>query len=115
MTATHSRRSIVGIVLLIALIPLWGMQCDRHDPLVGSYRADAAGPQGRISAMLELQPNGKGLWSTDTDNAPFRWNLRRNTIQLHTPTGGVIQGTVDRDTIELEIPGTGLMTFRRER
>lgn len=104
----------VGIVaMLIVCMPLLFWHCERHDPLVGKYRAFDGGPQGKMLATLELQANGKGMWSIDTDNAPFRWNLHQKTIRLHTQAGGIIEGVIDGGRIRIDMPGTGAILFER--
>lgn len=113
MESDPSSKSLTRVVILVLLMPVLFWQCDRHEAMVGKYHAIGQGPHGGISATLELQANGKGLWSIATDNAPFRWDLRQNTIWLHTRSGGVIQGTVDDGIIRVAIPGTGMMTFTR--
>lgn len=109
-----SIKSVTRVVLLMLVIPLMVWQCDRHQDIVGKYHAQDAGMNGRISATLELQANGKGLWSIETDNAPFRWDRQRNTIRLHTPSGGVIEGTIDNETIHVPMPGMGVILFKRD-
>jgi hypothetical protein len=69
---------------------------------------------GLVQASLELLPEGKGFWSIDTDNAPFRWDLYQNKIRLHTRSGGVIEGALGQDTLQFTLPGTGQVRFRRE-
>jgi hypothetical protein len=114
METGHSRKPVAGILFLVLVMPLLFWQCDRNEAMVGNYHSVDAGGPGRISATLELQANGKGLWSIETDNAPFRWDLQGNRIRLHTRAGGVIEGTIDSETIQIDIPGTGLIVFRRD-
>jgi hypothetical protein len=115
MERRHSIKSVAGVFFLVLAMPLLFWQCDRHETIVGNYHSvDTVGP-GRISATLELQANGRGLWSIETDNAPFRWDLQGNRIRLHTQAGGVIEGTIDSETIQMVIPEMGLIVFRRDR
>jgi hypothetical protein len=66
-----------------------------------------------MSATLELEANGKGIWSVEADNAPFRWDVRHNKIRLHTQSGGVIEGTIDNGTIHIALPGMDVILFER--
>lgn len=99
------------IVSLLTLILI--AQCSRHDKMIGRYQSVADSPDDRVPVTLELQANGRGLWSIDTDNAPFRWNLHQNRIRLHTRSGGVIEGIVHNTTIQIALPGMGDIWFER--
>lgn len=114
METHHCMRSMAIIIALAVAMPLLFWHCDRHEDIIGNYHAVDADRQGRISATLELQANGKGLWSIETDNAPFRWDRSQNKIRLHTQSGGVIEGTIDNQAIQMAIPGMGLIRFERE-
>jgi hypothetical protein len=105
--------AVGGLVMLGICLPLLFWHCDRHENIVGKYRAVDAGPQGKTSATLELQANGKGLWSIESDNAPFRWNLHQKTIRLHTPAGGIIEGVIEGERIRIDMPGAGVILFER--
>ena len=105
--------AVGGIVLVIGMAWLF-WHCDRHEAIVGNYRSVGAESQAKPPATLALQTNGKGIWSTDTDNAPFRWRLDRNVIRLHTQAGGIIQGVIDGEHIRIDMPGTGTIVFERQ-
>jgi len=107
-------KSATAVALLMLVIPLLVWQCDRHEKIVGKYHAVDAGQDGRISATLALEANGKGLWSIETDNAPFRWEVKQNRIRLHTQSGGVVEGTIHNETIQMPIPGMGVILFKRD-
>ena len=113
MQTSHSVKSVMGVVLLALVMPLLFWQCDRQESLLGKYHAGDAGLDRRISATLTLEANGKGMWSIETDNAPFRWDVRQNKIRLHTQSGGVIEGTVDNGTIRIAMPGMDVILFHR--
>jgi len=103
--------SAIGL-LLVATV---ACSCGQREAAVGKYEAVSQTTEGRIIHTLELQADGKGFWSVDTDNAPFRWDLHNNTIRLHTPTGGVIQGTLDRGSLQVALPGQGVIQFTKIR
>lgn len=111
MEKRKTRRFAAGHFILILAAVLLIYHCNRHENIAGKYRAVDNGTHKHITATLELKANGKGLWSIETDNAPFRWDLRQNTIRLHTRSGGVIEGTVDHKTIQIALPGTGVILF----
>lgn len=100
--------------LLILLISAMICGCSgQQDKLIGKYRAVNMGPKDSVAVTLELLADGKGFWSMEIDNAPFRWDLYQNRIRLHTKSGGVIEGTIDKYTILLTLPGMGLIHFQR--
>lgn len=103
----------IKIFAVLCVLPLFFWHCSRHDHLVGKYHASGGNHADRIPADLELHANGKGLWSIETDNASFRWDLNRDKIRLHTPSGGVIEGTIQDDTIHIALPGMGPFLFKR--
>jgi hypothetical protein len=107
------RFALAAIGLLFVAIAVYG--CGQREAAVGKYEAVSQTAESRIIFTLELQADGKGFWSVDTDNAPLRWDLHKNTIRLHTQTGGVIQGTLDRDNLQVAVPGQGDIKFTRIR
>lgn len=115
MNPYRALKPVTRLIFLLVLLPLLVCQCDKHETIAGTYHAIESSPQGNPPATLELQADGKGLWSIETDNAPFRWNLYRNAIRLHTQTGGVVDGTVEGETIKIDIPGSGIIIFKREK
>ena len=101
------------MVLLLAAAAI--CSCGQQEAAVGKYEAVSQSAAGRVALTLELQADGKGYWSVETDNAPFRWDLHNNTIRLHTPTGGVIQGTLDQDKLRITMLGQGIIEFTKVR
>jgi hypothetical protein len=100
-------------VVLVVCLPLLCWHCDRHENIVGKYRAVDQSPPAGVPATLELQANGKGIWSIETDNAPFRWALHQKFIRLHTQAGGILEGVIDGERIRIDMPGTGVIVFER--
>ena len=101
------------LVFLIAAL-VYGCSSPQ-DKFLGKYTAVKIESTDWVAASLELLADGKGFWSIDTDNAPFRWDLYQNRIRLHTKSGGVIQGTLNNDTIQLALPGMGVIRFQRDQ
>lgn len=102
----------IVLMLLITSIVVCGCS-SRQEKLVGKYTAVKSGSADSVTANLELKADGNGFWSIETDNASFRWDLYRDRIRLHTKSGGVIEGTMDNGTIQLTLPGMGLIRFKR--
>ncbi len=103
---------LIQVLVIIALV----CGCSgQREKLVGKYTAVNTKATGSVTAGLELLADGKGFWSIDTDNAAFRWDLHRNKIRLHTKSGGVIEGTIEDNTIQFVLPGMGKIRFEKLR
>ncbi len=111
------RRSpgLAAAMMLLLFAAAAVCSCGQREALVGKYEAVSQTAAGQVALMLELQADGKGYWSVETDNAPFRWELHKNNIRLHTPAGGVIQGTLDRGSLRISLPGQGVINFTKVR
>jgi hypothetical protein len=108
--------TLIPTLLLILLLGPIAPGCggDRGQ-LAGRYSAETGDPGSPVTVLLELGPDGRGFWSLDTDNAPFRWDLHQGTLRLHTPSGGVIEGVLADGGIRVTLPGTGTIRFLPER
>jgi hypothetical protein len=104
-----------GAAMGLLIIVTMACSCSQRDTVAGKYEAVSQTSEGRIIHALELQADGKGFWSVDTDNVPFRWDLKDNTIRLHTQAGGVLQGTMDRGSLGITLPGQGNIKFTKIR
>lgn len=112
---TQNKKFLTAMLWGAILILLTTVQCGQHEKMVGKYQSVDGRLKDQMPITLELQPNGKGLWSVEGDNASFRWNLSQDKIQLHTQTGGVIEGAIHEDTIQITLPGMNAILFRLER
>ncbi|WP_300460455.1 hypothetical protein [Desulfobacula sp.] len=112
MLADVTRSYIRLMMMPLIFFLVFGCSSEREN-LVGNYTAVDQASADPVTADLELLPDGKGFWSIETDNAAFRWDLHRGKIRLHTKSGGVIEGILDHDTIQLTLPGMGLIRFQR--
>ncbi len=108
------RHNLFVLLILCFITSSSGCSSDREQ-LAGSYNAVITNASSQVSATLELTADGKGFWSIDTDNAPFRWDIHQGKLRLHTRAGGVIEGTFTRDSILISLPGTGNIHFQRAR
>jgi hypothetical protein len=106
------------ICLFILLVFL--LACESKDKYVGVYQAQATSSAKQGVTILELKVNGDGLWRMSSHNvtgtfveAPFTWFIRRGDLRMHTRTGGVIVGKIDKDTIQITLPGSRALTFKK--
>lgn len=78
--------------------------------LTGDYESQGAGAEARLS----LRSDGGGALEVGGEEAPFRWEVRENgQVFLHTRQGGVIMARQGAGALELDMPGTGRLLFRK--
>ncbi|MBU1230532.1 MAG: hypothetical protein KKA55_11505 [Proteobacteria bacterium] len=102
-----SRRVFPALALALLLAGCRGPV----EGLEGDYECERVdtGP-----ARLTLRPDGGGALCVGAEEAPFRWEARGNgVVLLHTRQGGVIKVRLGAGALELDMPGTGGMTFRK--
>lgn len=81
--------------------------------LAGKYVVvDESGGGGK-TVTLEFNAGGEGAWSTDADSVSFKWDVRDNTVILHTKAGGVIEAVIEGDALLVDLPGVGSLTFTK--
>ncbi len=107
---------MVGLCVLLMLL----LSCESKDKYVGIYKAagEESVKQGEI--VLELKGNGDGLWRMASDEVadtfievPFVWYIKQGELRLNTRAGGVIVGKIGKDTIQMTLPGSNAMTFKK--
>jgi hypothetical protein len=107
---------MICLFMLLAFL----LSCDSKDKYVGVYQAQATSPAKQGVTILELKANGDGLWRVSSRKAtatfvevPFTWYIKRGDLRVHTRTGGVIVGKIDKDTIQITLPGSRALTFKK--
>jgi len=96
------------------------VSCDSKGRYAGVYKAEVRESTKQKEIVLELKENGDGLWKVNSDKAksgfvetPFAWYIKRGELRIHTKGGGVIVGKIDRDTIQMTLPGYKALVFRK--
>ena len=109
---------MAGLFVLLMLL----LSCESKDKYVGVYKAEAQKSASAREIILELKENGDGLWKVSSDEAkgafievPFAWYIKRGDLRINTRAGGVILGKIDKDTIQITLPGSKTLIFRRTR
>lgn len=87
------------------------VSCEMKSGVAGKYATAGGTTQKTTIVNLELAANGQGTWSMEEDSASFYWEVRKEKIWLHTKSGGVIPGTIDGDTLTIDLPGMGVHRF----
>jgi hypothetical protein len=95
-------------ILLLATIA----SCRPGSELIGTYHAND--PSTGAVLQLVLNAEGKGHWIVSRENIAFSWEARGNEVWLHSRTGGVVVGRIEKhDCIDVALPGVGRFRFER--
>ncbi|MBU1002958.1 MAG: hypothetical protein KKE73_10595 [Proteobacteria bacterium] len=98
-----------GLVVLVVLLTLG---CSQVPDVPGTYSAK----NGAATVHLTLGDDGKGVWSTEGEDVPLTWQVKKGEVWLHTKSGGVLPGRISEGgVIRLELPGVGELEFRQIR
>jgi hypothetical protein len=99
-----SKRWIWLAVLILLLGGLSLAGCKSREPYVGKYQSFEPPIEGG-PITLELKANGEGVWTLGEQRVPFRWEVKKEKIWLHTKGGGVLIGTPVADELTLDLSG----------
>jgi hypothetical protein len=109
-------RWMVSLCVLLMFL----VSCESRDKYVGVYQAQVTSTAKQDVTILELKANGDGLWRVSSRKVtgtfaevPFTWHIKRGDLRVHTRTGGVIVGKIDKDTIQIALPGSRALTFTK--
>ncbi len=93
------------------------LSCESEDRYAGVYKAAGKETAKQEEIILELKANGDGLWRVGSKEVfseiPVVWYIKRGQLRVNTKAGGVIVGKLERDTIQITLPGFGALTFRK--
>jgi hypothetical protein len=103
------RRFSLSLLLLVLV------SCGGKDNLAGVYKAETKDLPKQVESLVELKPNGDGAWKVGNEEVPFSWYIKGAELRINTKGGGVIVGNIEKDTIQLTIPGTREMAFKKMR
>lgn len=102
-------------VLPFFLLMILVVSCGSKDKLAGVYKAEQKGLPTQIETIVELKPNGDGAWKSGDEEVPFSWYTKGSELRINTKGGGVIVGSLEKDSIHLTLPGTEEMRFKKIR
>ncbi len=68
-----------------------------------------------LTVELRLDSNGTGAWVSEEETTPFKWEMKRDQIWLHTNAGGVVPGKITEDHVELTVPSHGVIVFSKTK
>ncbi len=103
--------STIRIFLLLAVVMSLSACSQDKKSMAAKYTAKS----NDMEIVLNLKEDGRGTWSTDTDEISFKWSIRKGEqLWLHTREGGVIQGRLKGKRITLTLPGVDELVFSRQ-
>jgi hypothetical protein len=100
---------LLSLFLLLILL----VSCGSKDKLAGVYKAEEKDLAKQVETLVELKPNGDGAWKVGGEEVPFSWVIKAGELRIHTKGGGVIVGSIEKDTIRMSLPGTKEMVFKK--
>jgi hypothetical protein len=116
----RSRFQACGWIIGLSIFVTFLVSCESRDKYVGVYHSEAKGSAKQGKIILELKENGDGVWRVSSDEVagtfvevPFAWYIKRGDLRVNTKAGGVIVGKIDKDTIQMTLPGSKALTFRK--
>jgi len=108
-----SRNQGQGWLLGLCLVVILLFGCESKDRYVGVYKAQAQDSPKQAEIVVELKANGDGLWRVGSEEVTFTWYIKRGELRVNTKGGGVIVGKIDKDTIQITLPGSKTMSFKK--
>jgi hypothetical protein len=105
----HNTLRVLAVCLLAALL----ISCGSRDRYTGTYKAEAPSLPRHAETIMELKTNGDGVWRVDDEEISFAWYVQGGELRINTKGGGVIVGAIDKDTIQVNLPGAGTMHFKK--
>jgi hypothetical protein len=100
-------------IIVTCLAMIFSLACDNKEKYAGVYRTDGGKFERAPESTIELQENGRGVWRVSDDEASFSWAVSGDEIRLHTKAGGVIVGTIKENGIEISLPGSPKVFFKK--
>lgn len=95
----------LGLILMIA--------CGSRQDHLGTYKAVVQDPPRPVETIIELKANGNGIWRMGDEEASFSWYVKGEELRFNTKDGGVIAGTIEKDTIHISLDGTAAIYFKK--
>jgi hypothetical protein len=89
------------------------ISCGSREKFIGTYKAEAKDMPKQAEIFLELKANGDGIWRVGDEEVPFSWYVKGVELRVNTKGGGVIVGSLEKDTMHITLVGAKTMAFKR--
>ena len=104
-------KSLLPVFLCFMLFSIYA--CGPKDIYEGIYKVEGETPPKNTETQLELKERGVGVWRVFDEEVSFRWDVKDSEIWLSTKLGGIIIGKIRGEIIEITLPGSKAMSFRK--
>lgn len=108
--------SLKMLTAIACCVLMTGCGKSGHADLAGTYEAvigSAKGGKKTVNVNLELKPDHKGNWTVEDNTTEFRWEIREGSLWMHTVSGGVIVGEMEKNGFRIRLPGAEPGFFAR--
>ncbi len=96
-------------VLILLVVCLWA--CSKPEGYIGVYEVPDGENSSHAGTEIELKEDHQGVWRTSEEEVTFRWDESDGDIRFRTREGGIVLGKISKDSLEVRLPGTGLLRF----
>ncbi len=107
------RSSMSLLQVFLCFILLFICSCGQEEIYEGVYKVEGEKSWRRCHNQIELMEKGMGVWRLLGDEVSFRWDVKDSEIWLRTKLGGIIIGKIQGEIIEITLPGSKTMSFRK--
>ena len=111
----HNKNLTVFLAVCFMGLLFTLITCGSRTPYVGKYISMGEEGTKEEQPFIELKEGGAGIWRIADEEAVFRWNVKGREVRLHVKPSGVIAGKIKNDQIEIQLPGSDIMIFKREK
>ena len=112
MSFYFPKRLVSAVVILLLTLSLSCRPTVSHE---GTYIAGGEDASAESVIVLDLKENGKGCWQKKDEKVPFRWKVHKGSeLRLHLKLGGIVLGKISDGTVEITLPGTEKLSFKKK-
>lgn len=111
LTGVRNFKTLLVILLCIFISPAFS--CGVKEAYQGTYNVEEKQSSKDSGTQIELNERGKGIWRVFDDEIPFRWDVKKSEIRLSTRQGGTIRGKIRGEILEITLPGSKILSFKK--
>jgi len=108
-----SRYSKYVCTVFACLILAVNFACGSKENFVGKYRAERGDLPEEGEVILELNGDGSGHRRIGNEEVSFDWKVKGDEIRFHTQSGGTLIGKMQGGFLEVKLPGSKVVYFKK--